>query len=213
MNTKKYQYILFDWDGCLAKTLDIWLKAYRIAYGEYGVHPTDQEIAHHFGDWEAPKYYGITDIEGCFNKIDAIASKDLKKVDLYEGAKQVLDNLKMAKNLALLSSSPREIIKAALEHNQLTDYFLVVLAGEDVTHHKPHPEIIEKGLELLKGDKNQSVMIGDSRKDLEAANNAGVDSVLFYPPSHTLFYKFDELKAYKPTFTINNFEKLLQIIK
>ena len=113
MNTKKYQYILFDWDGCLAKTLDIWLKAYRIAYGEYGVHPTDQEIAHHFGDWEAPKYYGITDIEGCFNKIDAIASKDLKKVDLYEGAKQVLDNLKMAKNLALLSSSPREIIKAA----------------------------------------------------------------------------------------------------
>lgn len=210
---KKYKYILFDWDGCLAKTLQVWMKAYKTVFAEYGVYPSEQEIGHHFGDWEGPKYFGIKDVEGCIKKIDEIAGEELKKVALYEDARKLLEKLKGNKSLALLSSSPREILNAAVKHNNLTDYFEVVLAGEDVKNHKPHPEVIEKGLQMLKGAKSKAIIIGDSRKDLEAANNAEIDSILVYPQSHSLFYKFEELKAYKPTYIVNNLSEILRIIK
>lgn len=200
----KYEYVLFDWDGCLAKTLQVWMDAYKKVFAEYGVNPTEHEIAHHFGDWEIPKYFGIKNVEECINRVDLLADKKLKKVDLYEGAKELLGKLKKTKQLALLSSSLKEVLNSAVKHNGLTDYFKVILAYEDVQNYKPHPEIIEKGLGLLKGSKDKAIMIGDSRKDLEAANNAGVDSILVYPESHKIFYNIDDLKKYKPTFIISN---------
>ena len=73
--------------------------------------------------------------------------------------------------------------------------------------------MLEKGMSNLKGNKNEAIMIGDSRKDLEAANNAGIDSILVYPKSHSIFYKFDELKAYKPTYIVSGLKEITDIIK
>lgn len=210
---KKYNNILFDWDGCLAKTLGVWMNAYKIVYAQYRVYPTELEIAHHFGDWESPKYFGITDIKNCINKLDELASSELKKVPLYEGAKELLYKLQSEKRLALLSSSPRDIIREAVKYNKVKDYFEVILTGEDVVNHKPHPEMIEKGLKLLGGNKEEAIMIGDSRKDLEAANNANIDSILVYPKNHSIYYKFEELKTYKPTYIVSSLKEIYKFIK
>jgi pyrophosphatase PpaX len=208
----QYKYFLFDWDGCLAKTLEIWLNAYKTAYKEYGAEPTDQEIANHFGDWESPRYFGIADIEGCVNRVVELANQKLKEVKLYEGAKELLKELAQTKKLALLSSSKRELLEGGLEHNGLTNIFDVVISADEVENHKPHPEVIDKGLAALNGNKESAVMIGDSRKDLEAANNAGVDSVLIYPASHKLFYDLEQLKQYKPTHLVSGFVELKGLI-
>ena len=197
----------------MAKTLQVWMAAYKLIFAQYKVFPTEQEIARHFGDWEAPKYFGIQDVSGCFDKIDAHAEAALKKVALYPGAHAVLKSLKDSKRLALLTSSLREVIDAAIKHNRLAEYFEVVLAGEDVQNHKPHPEVIEKGQAKPSGPKPEAVMIGDSRKDLEAASNAGVDSILVYPKSHKLFYNLAELKAYKPTYIVSSLTQILNILK
>lgn len=209
---KNYKYILFDWDGCLAETLNVWMNAYEIVFARYGVNPTKQEIAFHFGDWEAPKYFGITDIDGCFKQIDDIANSDLKKVALSPGAFELLGKLK-DKHLAILSSTPREILEAALRYNKIYDLFEVMLAGEDVVRHKPDPEVINKGLSKLNGERSSAVMIGDSRKDIEAAKNANIDSILYYPKSHTIFYDFNDLKKYDPTYTISDFNEALKLLK
>lgn len=212
MNQKKYKYILFDWDGCLAKTLGVWMNAYKIIYAQYNVYPTEIEIARHFGDWESPKYFGITDVKSCINKLDELASSELKKVALYVGAKELLKKLHMDKQLALLTSSPGYIIKEALKYNKLNEFFKIVLTAEDVKNHKPHPEMINKGINLLDGNKNEAIMIGDSRKDLEAANNSMVDSILVYPKEHSIFYNLDELKRYKPTYIVSSLPEIMKII-
>lgn len=204
----KYEYYLFDWDGCLAKTLEVWLNAFKQIYKEYGVEPSDQEIAHHFGDWQAPKHFGIEDVEGCVTKVATLAHQKLKEVELYEGAKELLEYLAQTKKLALLSSSQRQVLDWGLRHNGLTHLFNVVISGDEVKHHKPHPEVIEKGLTALNATKELAVMIGDSRKDLEAASNAGVDSILIYPQSHALFYDLDQLKQYRPTHMFTSFAEL-----
>lgn len=208
----QYDYYLFDWDGCLAKTLEVWLIAQRQAYKEYGAEPTDQEIAHHFGDWQAPKQFGIEDVDGCVARIVELAHRNLRQVELYEGAKELLEQLARTKQLALLSSSKREVLEWGLEHNGIAHIFDVIISGDEVTHHKPHPEVIEKGLAALNATKERAVMIGDSRKDLEAASNAGVDSILIYPESHKLFYNLDQLKQYHPTHLVSDFKALRELI-
>lgn len=44
-----YKYILLDWDGNLARTLDIWLRACREVLARRGIQKTDIEIAESFG--------------------------------------------------------------------------------------------------------------------------------------------------------------------
>lgn len=205
----KYDYFLFDWDGCLAKTLEVWLQAYKTAYAEFSVNPTDQEIAHHFGDWQAPKHFGIEDVQGCVDRAVELVNEQLKQVALYDDAADLLHYLKnKQKKLALLSSSEKKVLGWGIDHHNLQGIFDVIVSGDDVVNHKPHPEVIEKGLSALGADKAQAIMIGDSRKDLEAAKNAGVASALIYPKSHELFYDFEQLKGYEPTYIFSGFGEL-----
>jgi pyrophosphatase PpaX len=207
---KDYQYFLFDWDGCLAKTLDLWLDCFRQAYASYGKHPSDQEIARHFGDYSAPALFGISDVEACGDKAAELAHSNLQTVELYGGAKELLTTLKASKKIALLSSSRRYVIDWGLQHNGLENMFDLVLTADDVSSHKPDPEAILTALDRFGASKEQAVMIGDSRKDLGCAQNAGVDSILVYPEEHRVFYDLDELKTYEPTYVVGGFGELKQ---
>ncbi len=87
-----------------------------------------------------------------------------------------------------------------------------MIANEDTDKHKPDPEPLEKALQLLNGTKQEAIMIGDSDKDIGAATNAGIDSILFYPSEHAKFYKLDELQALNPTHIVDDFRQILQIV-
>ena len=210
---KRYQYWLFDWDGCLARTLEVWLAAYRQGLAEYGALPADQEIAHHFGDWQGACKLGVAVYQNdqCMQRIFELGRAQLAAVELYPRAKSLLQRLRSMKlPLALVTSSKREVIEAALNHNGIATYFDAVITAEDVTEHKPHPQSLELALEQIGGAATEAVLVGDSRKDLEAARNAGMDSILGYPPEHTLFYDLAGLKKYRPTIVVQDFEELGQ---
>ena len=208
---RDYNYFLFDWDGCLGRTLEVWMAAYRQTFRVNGLHPTDKEIASIFGDWEGPSKLGIKDNKQFIERLAQYVHEGSKTIELYPGAFDLLQHLQsQGKHMALLTSSLRPIIEMGLEYNHIESLFEVVLTGEDVTNHKPHPEIIHMAIARMNGNKAESVMIGDSDKDLIAAMNAGIDSVLIYPDSHQLFYDLDELKTHKPTYLFSSFEEFSQ---
>ncbi|MBI3624461.1 HAD-IA family hydrolase [Candidatus Saccharibacteria bacterium] len=211
---KNYQYILLDWDGNLVKTLDLWLEACRVPLVKRGLHLTDEEIADSFGAFgQYIKKWGLTDTDAIFEEADEIAKQLLPNVELYPDTLEVLGELKVrGKKLALITTSIRENIQYVLGQYNMSGYFDVIVAGDDVKNHKPHAEPLERAINILGGTKEQSIMIGDSDKDLGASANAGIDSVLFYPPEHRKFYDLDKLQEYKPTYVIDDFRKLLQII-
>jgi len=212
---KAYKYIFFDWDGCLAKTLQIWLEAYKAVFAEYGIYPEDREIAEKvFGDWNGPRKLGVEDIDSFTRKLLAIVNEKSLDVKLHDGVKEILDTLKSrGRRLALLTSSKRAIIETGLRNNRIEEYFEIIFTTEDVENNKPHPEMINKAINKLNGNKEGSIMIGDSKKDLGAANNAKIDSILFYPKEHELFYDFELLNSYKPTYVIDDFKELGRILK
>jgi pyrophosphatase PpaX len=211
---KTYKYILLDWDGNLAKTLDIWLEACRTVVEKRGIHPTDEQIGASFGAFVTHmQSWGITDADEAMDEADSIAKQKLPHVALYPDALEVLEYLhNLDKKLALISSSSHENIDHLLEKHKLSDLFSAVVAGDDITHHKPHPEPLEKALALLGANKQDAIMIGDSDKDLGAANNTGIDSILFYPPEHKKFYDFEQLKSLSPTYVVSDFREIESII-
>ena len=55
----KFNTILFDWDGTLAQTLEVWLQTFKEAYAKVDVHPTDKDISSNFGKWDAYLDLGV----------------------------------------------------------------------------------------------------------------------------------------------------------
>lgn len=211
---KTYNYILLDWDGNLAKTLDLWLDVSRIVLNKRGLRLSDEKIATSFGGFTRYwKDWGILDVEAAIAEADALAQQKLPDVELYPDALEVLETLhNEGKHLALITSSPHKNVDHLLEKYNLTGFFTAIIAADDVNHHKPHPEALEKALAQLGGDKQHAVIIGDGDKDIDAAKNAGIDSILFYPDAHKKFYDIAKLRQLGPTHIVDDFRQILRLV-
>lgn len=214
---KNYQFILWDWDGCLAKTLQIHLDSYKKAFAKFNLYPTNRDITHKvFGDWNGPKKVGIKNKD--IKKITEIYLQQLNKAypltKLNRYGKEILDYLASKnKKMALITTLKTKTLLPALKNNNVGSYFKTILSAEDVKKHKPDPEIIFKAIKKLRGSRNKTIIIGDSKSDLGAAKNAQIDSVLFYPKTHKIFYDLKMLKTYQPTYIISDLIELKNIIR
>ncbi len=210
---KKYEYFLFDWDGNLAKTIDIWLDAVRFFAKKEGLKVSSDEIANSLGNFnESFANWGIKDVEKMIHDVDKLAKQKLPQAALYPDALEVLEKLKAKnKKLAIITASFRENVEEALIRHNIAHFFDAIITASDTKYRKPHPEPLEQALEHLGAtySKELAVMIGDTEKDVGAAINAGIDSVLFFPPEHHQFYNLDELVKQKPTYLIHDFRELL----
>ncbi len=211
---KTYKYILLDWDGNLARTLDVWLEACRAVLEKRNIHKSDEEIAASFGQWRAHlEKWGVSDLDAADDEADLLAQEKLSGVQLYPDALSILTELKQRnKKLALITTSIRANVHPLLVTHNMHQLFDVAVYGDDVTQHKPHPEPLLKAIEKLGGSPEQAIMIGDSDKDLGAAKNANVDSILFYPREHRKFYKLENLQEHLPTYIVDDFRKVLEIV-
>ena len=71
--------------------------------------------------------------------------------------------------LAIVSTKFRYRIEGILKRAGLAGAVDVIVGGEDVTHHKPHPEGLLRALRELKTEVSRAVYIGDHPVDARAA--------------------------------------------
>lgn len=215
MKTKKYEYILFDWDGCLGHSLNQWITSYKGALKELSIETTDSKLIE-LGLYDfnnITEYYNVKDVEEFGEMIRRIFHSTLPSIELYPGAYNALLNLKRhKKKIALVTSSSRDLIDFQIERHKIQSLFDVTLAWEDTENNKPHPEPLEKALHLLQGNKETALMIGDSSADLLAAKAAGVDSAWFYPAINEDYFSPEGFLKHEPTYILKSFDDLLSII-
>jgi len=97
---------------------------------------------------------------------------------LYDTAHQVINALRNAGvSLGIVSTKYRYRIESILQREALLQHFDVIVGGEDVTDHKPHPVSLQRALHHLGCPPEQAVYIGDHLVDAEAARRAGVPFV------------------------------------
>lgn len=118
---KSYEYILFDWDGNIAKTLDIWMDSLRTVLARHGVVRSDRELGRSLGAFTqfARDDWGL-DMNTLWPELDAHAREQLPEVELYPDALYVIESLhRRGKNLAIITTSPHANISMLLEKHDL----------------------------------------------------------------------------------------------
>jgi pyrophosphatase PpaX len=203
-----YKTILFDWDGCLAMTLHNWLSTYSEIYAKHGLCITNQNILlHSWGNLvEGPKFFGMDNPEETWKEIVENVTVKNSMVGLYPGARTLLMELqKLNKNLVIVTSSEMKIVKPALEFNELSLLFSKIYTDDMVNKPKPDPEIALLALKELSSNKNESIIIGDTSKDILCGKNAGIDTMLVLHKENMQFYDFEKMKESDPTFIVKRF--------
>jgi HAD superfamily hydrolase (TIGR01509 family) len=211
---KPYDAYLFDWDGTLAQTFSVWMRIIRGTLEQYGVRATDKEIVRHlFGRArQGLREYGVpeADFPKIFAGWDATAQAAMESVPLYADAERVLQTLHAkGRQMVVVSSTIRPTLELILKHRGLENTFQFLVPGDEVEHEKPHPEGINFALEKLGVRRDRAVMVGDSEKDIRAANNAGIDSVLFFPKVHEDFHTLAQLQEDNPTYIVHSWQEFL----
>lgn len=210
---KKYKYILLDWDGNLARTLNLWLDALRVPLEKRGYSFTDEQIGANFTVFrQRMNALSVGDIDTIIEEADEIVTRDYPNLELYPDALVTLETLHTAgKKLALVTTSRHDQVDPLLIKYNLHNLFDIVICGDDVSEHKPHPEPIEKALDAFGAKKEESIMVGDSASDIDGAHNAGIDSILFFPSEHAKFYDIEKLRKLQPTHIVDDFRKIVHI--
>lgn len=100
------------------------------------------------------------------------------------GVIEILESLK--KNgikIALASSSPMEGIRLVLNKFKISEYFQVVISGENLERGKPAPDIFLKAAAMLRVEPEYCTVIEDSNHGVTAAKAAGMRCIGFQNPS------------------------------
>ena len=98
----------------------------------------------------------------------------------FPGVMQVLDTLK-AKNIpfSCVTAKPAKARIKVLDALGLTPYLAKALSPEDGFAKKPAPDMLLECCRVMGVDASETVMVGDTRFDVEAGFNAGCLAVAF----------------------------------
>jgi phosphoglycolate phosphatase len=95
----------------------------------------------------------------------------LNDIILYDGIKDLIENLNKDCKLAVATNASSIFAKKMLIHLDVHHHFDMLVGYNDVENPKPHPEMIHKIMNKLNADKDKSILIGDSKKDTQAATH------------------------------------------
>lgn len=178
-----YKAIIFDMDGVLFDTEAFYYKRRELYLAEHGLY------IHHI-----PKSYFIGgNMKQVWHKIlgEDYEKWDVKSLQagylqhkkdhplpykqlLFSDVKKTLSSLKAkGYRIGLASSSTKADILRALKETNLSDYFKVILSGEEFAETKPHPEIYQTACAQLGVKPEETLIIEDSEKGIAAGKTAG----------------------------------------
>ncbi len=97
----------------------------------------------------------------------------LDQTRLCPGVAEALDRLAWA-NFAVVTNKPESFSRRILDGLGIGDRFCAILGGDSIPNRKPDPEALRKAMSACNASPHETVMVGDSRVDIEAGKAASV---------------------------------------
>ena len=189
------KYIIFDFDGTIGdsqalivKTLQDTMRARNLEV------KSDEACAKTIGlrlDEAFVVLFGMSDAEGLecaatYREI-FLENKKMMKVEPFPHVIETLRELHLRGYILGMASSRNHCsLDGYVKQMQLEDIFSSIVAGDDVEHVKPAPDMIFKALKEMKGVKNleaslddvkdmleETLVVGDMTFDVDMAHHAG----------------------------------------
>jgi HAD superfamily hydrolase (TIGR01509 family) len=173
--------VLFDMDGLLVNSEPVWYDVESAMVARLGGVWTPADQAACLGGTMAASSRYIIERTGTSVSADELSEEMVgemvvrfrRDLPLHEGALPLLDALgERGVHLGLVSSSYRRLMDAALD-SLGADRFDVTVAGDEVTHGKPHPEPYLTACERLEVDASSVVVLEDADTGVRSAEAAG----------------------------------------
>ena len=130
-------------------------------------------------------------------------------ITAYPGTLEMLQKLKDAGIRLAVFSSRKLTLVASLEQAGIAGFFEIIVQGDEVTHHKPHPEGLYKALAGLEVVPQYAAMIGDAAVDILAGKAAGVAKTIGITHG---FGTEQELKDVQPDHIVANPEQVATLL-
>ena len=177
-----YQTIIFDLDGTLADTSEGIYNCIRYAQKMMGLPPiTSAQMHSHIGPPMHESYeknFHLTDHEleraVGYHKEYAL-TQGLYEASLYEGIPQLLSQLKSrGLKLAVATLKYEETAQKMLSFLKIAPLFDVI-CGTLSEVKLTKAQLLLKCVDLCQGEKNTTLLVGDSSYDALGAQEAGID--------------------------------------
>jgi HAD superfamily hydrolase (TIGR01509 family) len=176
---------IFDCDGTLVDSEPLARTAWERALAAYGYALTDEDADASVGlPYPRVHAYFAERVElpaaepfwGEFSgELFALIDSELAPFDDAVGAARELRERGI--RVAVASSSPRERLQRTLRRAGLLDAFDVVVAGDEVEHGKPAPDMFLLAARRLRVPPEECVVIEDSPPGVQAGVAAGMHTV------------------------------------
>ena len=178
--------ILFDLDGTLIDSTDAIISTFNHSFKEmdFNFKGNDEDIKSLIGYPLDIMYKNLgVDESKVWNFVDSYKNRyriiSVAQTTLLENAYEAVYEASLFARVSVVTTKTRTYTMPLLDNFNITQFFEVVTGRENVQNPKPHPEPILVTLKQMNYDKNRhSVwMIGDTKLDLIAANEANVNSI------------------------------------
>ena len=193
--------ILFDLDGTLIDSTDAIISTFYYSFKEleFDFKGSDEDIKALIGYPLDVMYLELGVQKGKeWDFVDAYKQRyrtiSIAQTTLLKNAVESLELASSFARLAIVTTKTTQYTIPLLEHMDIFKYFEGIIGRQEVQNPKPHPEPIYKAIELLNIDKEKYdiYMIGDTKLDLIAANDAGIKGIGVLCG----YGKYDQLSGY-----------------
>lgn len=189
---KRYELIVFDWDGTLMDSAAAIVRAIQSACRDLDLpEPTEARARHVIGLGLADAlHHAVPELRP--ERYPQIAeryryhylSRDHELV-LFDGVELLLGELAAAGHmLAVATGKSRIGLDRALTHSGLRAHFHGSRCADECFS-KPHPQMLEELMAEFAVASDRTLMIGDTSHDVQMAVNAGVDAVAVTYGAHS----------------------------
>lgn len=183
--------ILFDLDGTLVDSAADLYRAMSLSLAKLGLPlVTEAQVRVWVGKGAAKLCEAV--LNHLFGQVDAQQQAQLLSTfmqvyaqelcvdtQVYEGVLPFLDYCQ-AQHIAMacVTNKPEHLARGILDVLQLATYFKMVVGGDSLAERKPHPLPLLHCVEQEGVSIAETLMIGDSSNDVEAARRAGIDCIV-----------------------------------
>ena len=205
--------VLFDFDYTLADSSAGVIESFRYALQNLGVEMAAEDaIRRTIGLPLSESFRTLVDVSHWFHTDEFLrlfaVRADQVVADLtvlYEEVPRVVDLLISSEfSLGIVSTKFRRRIDEILHREGLAESFDIVVGGEDVVDHKPHPEGLLLAVQRVGCSPSEVLYVGDSVTDAETARRASVPFVAVLSGVTTV----EEFGNFEPEAILNDLGEL-----